>query len=101
MNILLTQIGYYVAAINFEYMPYTCLFTRPGNNDDMFDTIPDTYAVSYPLDTTDVYIYIYVYTCMYTYMYLSLSLYIHIYIYIYRERERSSIQVPLAARETT
>ena len=86
MNILLTQIGYYVAAINFEYMPYTCLFTRPGNSDDMFDTIPDTCAVSYPLDTTDVYIYIYIYihthVCIHICIYLSLSLCIYIYIYI-------------------
>ena len=36
VNIILAQIGYYVAATKFEYNPYNSLFTRIGNNDNMF-----------------------------------------------------------------
>jgi DNA mismatch repair protein MutS len=36
VNIILAQIGYYVAATNFKYNPYISLFTRIGNNDNMF-----------------------------------------------------------------
>jgi len=36
VNIILAQIGYYVAASNFIYNPYKALFTRIGNNDNMF-----------------------------------------------------------------
>ena len=36
INIILAQIGYYVAAKNFKYNPYTSLFTRIGNNDNIF-----------------------------------------------------------------
>lgn len=36
LNIVLAQIGYYVAATTFEYSPYTSLFTRICGNDNMF-----------------------------------------------------------------
>ena len=36
INIILAQIGYYVAASNFEYYPYTTLMTRISGNDNIF-----------------------------------------------------------------
>jgi DNA mismatch repair protein MutS len=36
LNIILAQIGYYTACTNFEYSPYTSLFTRISGNDNMF-----------------------------------------------------------------
>ena len=36
VNIILAQIGYYVAATEFIYNPYYSLYTRIGNNDNMF-----------------------------------------------------------------
>jgi DNA mismatch repair protein MutS len=36
LNIILAQIGYYTAATNFEYSPYSSLFTRICGNDNMF-----------------------------------------------------------------
>ncbi len=36
INIILAQIGYYVAASNFEYYPYTTLMTRIAGNDNIF-----------------------------------------------------------------
>jgi len=36
LNIILAQIGYYVAAEHFEFMPYKSLFTRIIGNDNMF-----------------------------------------------------------------
>ena len=36
LNIILAQIGYYTATTNFEYSPYTSLFTRICGNDNMF-----------------------------------------------------------------
>lgn len=36
LNIILAQIGYYTASTNFEYSPYSSLFTRICSNDNMF-----------------------------------------------------------------
>ena len=36
LNIVMAQIGYYVAATKFEYSPYVSLFTRICGNDNMF-----------------------------------------------------------------
>ena len=36
LNIILAQIGYYTAATDFEYSPYSTLFTRISGNDNMF-----------------------------------------------------------------
>ena len=36
LNVILAQIGYYVACTNFVYSPYTSLFTRISGNDNMF-----------------------------------------------------------------
>ena len=36
LNVILAQIGYYTACTNFEYSPYTSLFTRISGNDNMF-----------------------------------------------------------------
>jgi len=36
LNIILAQIGYYVASTNFVYSPYKSLFTRICGNDNMF-----------------------------------------------------------------
>jgi DNA mismatch repair protein MutS len=36
LNVILAQIGYYTACTNFEFMPYTSLFTRICGNDNMF-----------------------------------------------------------------
>jgi DNA mismatch repair protein MutS len=36
INIILAQIGYFVAATRFIYNPYNSLFTRIGNNDNIF-----------------------------------------------------------------
>ena len=36
INIILAQIGYFVAAKKFEYKPYTSLFTRISGNDNLF-----------------------------------------------------------------
>ena len=36
INIILAQIGYYVAASNFDFYPYKSLFTRINGNDNMF-----------------------------------------------------------------
>ena len=36
INIILAQIGYYVAASNFEYFPYNTLMTRISANDNLF-----------------------------------------------------------------
>lgn len=36
INIILAQIGYHVAANNFEYYPFTKLFTRISSNDNIF-----------------------------------------------------------------
>ena len=36
INIILAQIGYFVAATKFIYNPYDSLFTRIGNNDNLF-----------------------------------------------------------------
>ena len=36
LNIILTQIGYYVAASYFELMPYKKLFTRINCDDNLF-----------------------------------------------------------------
>ena len=35
LNIILAQIGYFVAANNFEYKPYTSIFTRIVNTDNL------------------------------------------------------------------
>ena len=36
INIILAQIGYYVAATEFKYKPYSLLYTRIGNNDNIY-----------------------------------------------------------------
>ena len=36
INLILAQIGYFVAATTFEYYPYTTLMTRISGNDNMF-----------------------------------------------------------------
>ena len=36
LNIVMAQMGYYVAATKFEYSPYVSLFTRICGNDNMF-----------------------------------------------------------------
>ena len=36
LNVILAQIGYYTATTNFEYSPYSSLFTRISGNDNMF-----------------------------------------------------------------
>jgi DNA mismatch repair protein MutS len=36
LNVILAQIGYYTACTNFEFTPYTSLFTRICGNDNMF-----------------------------------------------------------------
>lgn len=36
LNIILAQMGYYVAATNFTYSPYNTLFTRISGNDNIF-----------------------------------------------------------------
>jgi len=36
LNIILAQIGYYTATDNFEFSPYSSLFTRISGNDNMF-----------------------------------------------------------------
>jgi DNA mismatch repair protein MutS len=36
LNIMMAQIGYYVAASNFEYYPYKSIFTRISSNDNLF-----------------------------------------------------------------
>jgi DNA mismatch repair protein MutS len=36
LNIILAQIGYYVASKHFEYSPYNSLFTRINGNDNIF-----------------------------------------------------------------
>ena len=35
LNIILAQIGYFVAAVNFEYKPYSSIFTRIVNTDNL------------------------------------------------------------------
>ena len=39
LNVILAQIGYYTACTNFEYSPYTSLFTRICGNDNMFKAL--------------------------------------------------------------
>jgi DNA mismatch repair protein MutS len=36
INLILAQIGYFVSAETFEYLPYTSLFTRISGNDNLF-----------------------------------------------------------------
>ena len=36
LNIILAQAGFYVSASEFEYYPYTQIFTRILNNDNIF-----------------------------------------------------------------